>query len=59
MTRDWRDFRPAIWLAMIGIAAVLVLSPFYFGAALIGAAVGVAFRVHRVRRRAARSSPPS
>jgi hypothetical protein len=58
MTGDWRDFRPAIWLAMLGVAAVLLLSPFYFGAALIGAAIGVAFKIHRVRRRVARSSPP-
>jgi hypothetical protein len=58
MTGDWRDFRPAIWLAMLGVAAVLLLSPFYFGAALLGASIGVAFKIHRVRRRAARPSPP-
>ena len=58
MTGDWRDFRPAIWLAMIGIAAMLLINPFYYGAALIGAAIGVAFKIHRARRRAARASPP-
>ena len=40
MTGDWRDWRPAIWLTMIGIAVMLVFSPFYVGALFIGAALG-------------------
>jgi hypothetical protein len=51
VTGDWRDFRPAIWLAMLGLAFVLLVSPPYIGAALIGAAIGVAFRVWQRRRR--------
>ena len=51
MGGDWRDFRPAIWLAMAGIALALVLSPPYFGAVLIGASIGVAARVQVRRRR--------
>jgi hypothetical protein len=48
---SWREFRPAIWLAMLGIALALVLSPAYFGAVLIGASIGVAARVQVRRRR--------
>ncbi|MGZ4178919.1 MAG: hypothetical protein ACXVUX_22140 [Solirubrobacteraceae bacterium] len=57
--QDWRAFRPAIWLAMLGVALILVIQPAYFGAALLGAAIGVAIRIEMVRRRAARSAPPS
>ncbi|MGZ4166935.1 MAG: hypothetical protein ACXVRM_09305 [Solirubrobacteraceae bacterium] len=56
--QDWRAFRPAIWLAMLGVALILVIQPAYFGAALLGAAIGVAIRIEMVRRRAARSAPP-
>ena len=51
MTRDWRDFRPAIWLAMLGIAVMLLVNPFYLGAIFIGAAIGAAMRIHQRRRR--------
>jgi hypothetical protein len=50
MTGDWRDWRPAIWLTMIGIAVMLLLTPFYFGAVFIGAAIGVAIKIGRQRR---------
>jgi len=50
---DWRDWRPAIWLTMLGIAVMLLFSPFYFGAIFIGAAIGAAIRIHQRRRRAA------
>jgi hypothetical protein len=53
VTRDWRDFRPAIWLTMLGIAVMLLFSPFYFGAIFIGAAIGAAIRIEQRRRRAA------
>jgi hypothetical protein len=61
VTRDWRDFRPAIWLTMLGIAVMLLFSPFYFGAIFIGAAIGVAIRIQQRRRRAAAAAaaPPS
>jgi hypothetical protein len=52
---DWRLFRPAIWLAMLGIAVMLLVAPFYLGAVLIGAAIGVALRIEQGRRRAARA----
>ncbi len=53
MTGDWRDWRPAIWLTMLGIAVMLLVSPFYFGALFIGAGIGVSIRIHQRRRRAA------
>jgi hypothetical protein len=53
MTGDWRDWRPAIWLAMLGIAVALVANPPYWGAPLIGAAIGIAIRIQQRRRRAA------
>jgi hypothetical protein len=56
MTGDWRDFRPAIWLAMFGIAVMLLVSPFWYGAVFIGAAIGAAIRIHQRRRRIAAST---
>ncbi len=55
---DWRAFRPAIWLAMVGLALILVIQPAYFGAVLVGGAIGVAGRIETGRRRAARGLPP-
>ena len=55
---DWRMFRPAIWLAMLGVAVMLLVAPFYLGAVLLGAAIGVALRIEQGRRRRARSLPP-
>ncbi len=52
MTWDWRDWRPAIWLTMLGIAAILLVSPFYIGALFFGAAIGAAIRINQRRRRA-------
>jgi hypothetical protein len=51
MTGDWRDFRPAIWLAMLGVALVFLVSPPYIGAPLIGIAFGLAIRTEQARRR--------
>jgi hypothetical protein len=53
MTGDWRDFRPAIWLAMLGVAVMLLVSQWYFGAVFLGAAIGAAIRIRQRRRRAA------
>jgi hypothetical protein len=50
VTGDWRDFRPAIWLAMAGVAVALLVNPAFVGAALIGGSIGVAARVQRRRR---------
>jgi hypothetical protein len=63
MTANWRRYRPAIWLAMLGIALILVLNPPYIGAALLGAAIGIALRIWRRRPtsradNAARRRPP-
>ena len=55
--QDWRVFRPAIWMAMIGIAVMLLISPAYFGAALVGGAIGIALRIETSRRRVARGLP--
>lgn len=53
MTGDWRDFRPAIWLVMLGIAVMLLIAPFWYGAIFIGAAIGAAIRIQQRRRRIA------
>ena len=50
---DWREWRPAIWLAMLGIGVMLVINPFYWGAIFIGAAIGMAVRIGQRRRRRA------
>jgi hypothetical protein len=52
---DWRMFRPAIWLAMLGIAVMLLVAPFYLGAALLGAAIGIGLRIEQGRRRQVRT----
>lgn len=56
MTGDWRDWRPAIWLAMLGIAVMLLISPFWYGAVFIGAAIGAAIRIEQRRRRISASA---
>jgi hypothetical protein len=56
MGDDWKAFRPAIWTAMLGIAVMLLIAPFYLGAALLGAAVGIAIRIEQGRRRGARAA---
>jgi hypothetical protein len=38
---------------MLGIAVMLLFSPFYLGALFIGAAIGAAIRINQRRRRAA------
>jgi hypothetical protein len=52
MNGDWKIWRPAIWLVMLGIAVMLLLSPWYLGAVFFGAAVGSAIRIQQRRRRA-------
>jgi hypothetical protein len=56
--KEWHAFRPAIWLAMLGVALILLIQPAYVGAVVLGAAIGVAIRVETGRRRAARGLPP-
>ena len=58
MNGDWRVFRPAIWLAMLGIAVLLVVNA-YVGIALVGAGIGVGVRIATARRRIARANPPA
>jgi hypothetical protein len=58
---SWRDYRLAIWMAMLGVALVLLISPPYAGALLLGMAIGIAIRVRqrqRGRGRRRRRSPP-
>jgi hypothetical protein len=55
-TGDWRDFRPAIWLMMLGIAVMLLFKPWFLGAIFFGAAIGIAAKVYRGRRRARRAA---
>lgn len=52
MNGDWRDWRPAIWLVMLGIAVMLLFSPWYLGALFFGLAIGSAIRIRQRRRRA-------
>jgi hypothetical protein len=59
MSGSWRDYRPAIWLAMLGAAVLLLFSPAYVGALFLGGAIGVAVKVNRGRRaRASGSARP-
>lgn len=51
MNRDWHDWRPAIWLMMIGVALMLLLHPFFVGALFIGAGIGAGLRIRQRRRR--------
>jgi hypothetical protein len=53
MRGDWKDWRPAIWLTMLGIAVVLLVQPFWIGALFFGAAIGAAIRIRQRRRVAA------
>jgi hypothetical protein len=55
---DWRVFRPAIWLGMLGIAVMLLVSPVYIGILFLGGALGVGVRIEMGRRRIARGTPP-
>ena len=41
---------------MIGIAVMLLLTPFYFGAIFIGMAIGLAIKIGRQRRQLRRRS---
>jgi hypothetical protein len=50
----WKRWRPAIWLAMVGVAVMLVFSSFWLGVVFIGAAIGAAIRIEQRRRRARR-----
>jgi len=58
MNEDWRVFRPAIWMAMLGVALILLLNPPYVGALVLGASIGVALRIRRRRQRVAAGLPP-
>jgi hypothetical protein len=50
----WKQWRPTIWLTMLGVAVMLVFSPFWLGAVFFGAAIGAAIRTAQRRRRARR-----
>jgi hypothetical protein len=52
MSSDWRIWRPAIWLAMLGVAVMLLVTPAFIGAIFLGAAIGAAIRIEQRRRRA-------
>jgi hypothetical protein len=52
MSSDWRIWRPAIWLAMLGVAVMLLVTPAFIGAIFLGAAIGAAARIEQRRRRA-------
>ncbi len=47
MSANWRVYRPAIWLAMLGIALTLLINPPYIGAVALGAGIGIALRTRR------------
>ena len=53
MADDWRKWRPAIWLTMLGVAVLLLVSPPYLSAIFFGAAIGMAIRIEQRRRRIA------
>jgi hypothetical protein len=54
VTDDWRVFRPAIWLVMLGIALLLIVNA-YLGIAIVGAGMGVGIRIQTRRRRLRRA----
>jgi hypothetical protein len=58
MTGHWRDYRPGIWLTMVGIAAALLLNSVLYAAPFLGAAIGASIRIWQRRRRLADDSPP-
>ena len=43
---DWRRYRPAIWLLILGLTVALVLN-LIAGAVFIGASIGVGVLIHR------------
>jgi hypothetical protein len=51
MNGGWRLYRPAIWLAMLGVALALLISPPWLGALVLGVAIGLAVRIDVARRR--------
>ncbi len=53
---DWRVYRPAIWAAMLGIALALLISPGYICALPLGAALGIALKIHGARAAATLSA---
>lgn len=57
MSDDWRVYRPAIWMAMLGIAVLLLVSPWYLAALPLGAALGIAVKITRQRQRPPRPQP--
>jgi hypothetical protein len=44
--QEWRRYRPAIWLVILGVALALILN-LIAGAAFIGAGVGVGVLINR------------
>ncbi len=46
---DWRVYRPAIWLAMLGIAVALLVTPAYLCAVPLGGALGIGIKIRRGR----------
>jgi hypothetical protein len=57
MTGDWRDWRPVIWMVMIGIAVALLVSPVYIAAVFFGGAIGIGVRIRQRQRRIAAAAP--
>jgi hypothetical protein len=51
---QWRAYRPAIWTAMAGIAVIIIVSPHYLGAFLLGGAIGIVIRIRQRERLRAR-----
>jgi hypothetical protein len=43
---DWKRYRPAIWMVMLGVAVALVLN-LIVGAVFIGAGLGVGVIINR------------
>jgi hypothetical protein len=51
VTGDWRDYRPAIWLAMLAVAVALLVTPWLVALPLLGGAIGYALSVPKRRAR--------
>ena len=49
MSGEWKQWRPAIWLVILGIALMLIVS-FPLGIILVGGGIGAAVRIEQRRR---------
>jgi hypothetical protein len=47
---NWKIYRPAIWVAMLGVAVALLVAPAYLSAVPFGVALGMVLKI-QIRKR--------